>query len=56
MLGELGNVLQVVFFGSFFVAWVTQELDRSQVWLTVCAITALIIALLALFGLINRRT
>lgn len=53
MIGQLEDVLQLVFFGSFFVAWVTQELSRTVLWLTIAAVAALILALLAAFRLLN---
>lgn len=52
-MSELHDVLQLVFFGSFFVAWVTQELTRTALWLTIAAVAALILALLAAFRLLN---
>lgn len=49
---------EVIFFGSYFVAWLTAELPRST-WVTVSAIAAVIIAILLIVdnrGVIaNRR-
>lgn len=38
---------QIIFFGSYFIAWVTNELPHST-WVTVSAIAAIIIAILLL--------
>lgn len=43
----------VVFYGAYFVAWLTGELPRT-VWVTVTAIAAVVIAILLLID--NRGT
>lgn len=49
----LDDVLQLAFFGSFFLAWLTSELPRTLVWLTIAAVVALILALYAAFRLVS---
>ena len=39
-------IAQVVFYVSYFVAWLTSTLPRDNVWVTVSAIAAVIIAAL----------
>lgn len=54
---SLSWIAQIVFFGSYFVAWVTKELPHST-WISVSAIAAVVIAVLLLVdnrALIDRR-
>lgn len=52
-------IAEIVFFGSYFIAWVSKEIPHTT-WLTVSAIAALVIALMLLFfrgyPYVNRRT
>lgn len=41
-------IAQVVFFGSYFIAWVANQLPHV-LWITVSAIAALVVALCLLF-------
>lgn len=54
-MAELSDVLALLFYGSFFIAWLTSELAHG-IWLTIAAIVALILAILALVRLIQKRT
>lgn len=45
-------IAQVVFFGSYFIAWVSNQLPHV-LWITISAIAALVVALCLLFE--NRR-
>lgn len=54
-MADLSDVLTLLFYGSFFVAWLTNELAHT-IWLTIAAIVALILAILAAVRLINKRT
>lgn len=49
---------EIIFFGSYFVAWLVGELPKST-WVTVSAIAAVVIAILLLVdnrGVIASRT
>jgi hypothetical protein len=54
---SLSWIAQIVFFTSYFVAWVINELPHST-WITVSAIAAIVIAVLLVIdnrGVIDRR-
>lgn len=44
---NLSWLAEVVFFGSYFIAWLTNELAHST-WVTVSAFAALVVAILLL--------
>lgn len=54
---SLSWLAEIVFFGSYFVAWITNELPHST-WVTVSAIAAVVIAVLLIVdnrAVIDRR-
>jgi hypothetical protein len=54
----LSWLAEVIFFGSYFIAWITKELPQTT-WFTVSAIAAIVIVLLLLHDnrgvYLNRR-
>lgn len=55
---DLDWLAQIVFFGAYFIAWVTNELPHV-LWVTISAIAAIVIAVLLLlyrgYPYVNHR-